>query len=365
MTISFKVIISLTFLTLACNSPENELVKKIHVTDSPVVGELSSLIKSYEIIPLDNNLIAYIQSPAREIFTDSLILIMDGDKKIIIFNRSGKYINSISKQGKGPNEYLFINDFFYNASDGLVSIIDNDKIKRFNLKGDFINETNIGFKTGRITKLSLDLYIIENSLPSGDSTTDYHIRLVNEDFITKFSRMPIKPLRCPGFGTEGQNYRTLINGNHAYFFSYFGDTVYHIDHRSIRPVYSFDYDKKIITVTEGTGEYDIDPDQAYRYLSYFELTDLNLLFYIFKKNIYCLAFNASNSNSRLYNTSFIFRDVVDGKGILLLNSMMLGDVIEKLDPDKTKCANPEILDKALMDNENGSQCIIKVSFMQL
>jgi hypothetical protein len=341
------------------------MVKNIHVTSSPVAGELSSLIESYEVIPLDNNPSAYIRNPAREIFTDSLILILDGDKKIVVFDRYGKYLNSISKQGRGPTEYLFINDFSYNASDRLVSILDKDRIKKFNLNGDFINETRLGFNPSRITNLSPDLYIIEKKIPSGDSISDYYIRLVNEDLTTISARLPIKPLGGPGFGTEGQNVRTIINGDHAFFFSYFADTVYHIDNKSIRPVYSFNYDKKIIAVTNGTGEYDFDTDQAYRYLSYFEFEDLNLLFYLFRNNAYCLAFNASTSISKLYNTTFIIRNVADGKGILLIDSMTLGRLIEGFDPDKTKCSNPDILDNVLVENESGGQYIIKVSFMQI
>jgi hypothetical protein len=363
MTRFLFLITFLTIVSISCDSSKNELVKNIQVTNSPVVGELSSLIESYEIIPLDSNPSAYIKYPAREIFTDSLILILDGDKKIVVFNKYGKFLSSISKQGRGPNEYLFINDFSYNTSDRLVSILDKDKIKRFNLKGDYINETRLGFNPSRITNLSPDLYIIEKKIPTGDSISDYYIRLVNEELTTISARLPIKPLGGPGFGTEGQNVRTIINGDHAFFFSYFADTVYHVDNNSIRPAYSFNYDKKVIAVTNGTGEYDFDPDQAYRYLSYFEFEDLNLLFYLFRNNAFCLAFNASNSITKLYNTSFIIRNVADGKGILIVDSMSLSKLIEGFDPDKTKCSNPDILDNALAQNERGGQYILKVSFM--
>lgn len=365
MTRSSIFIILLTLLSISCDHTKSELVKNVDVTNSPIEGELSSLIESYEIIPLENTPNAYMNNPGGETFTDSLIIFRNGDKKIVIFNKSGKYLNSISKQGRGPDEYQFINGFTFNTSDKLVSIRDNNKIKRFNLNGDFIDETELGFRSSVITRFGPDQFIVEKMLPSGDSISDYYIRLVNKEFTTISARLPIKPLGGPGFGIEGQIYRTMVNGDHAYFFSYFADTVYHIDNKSIKPAYSFIYDKNIISVTNGTGEYEFNPDQAYRYICFYELADLNLLFYSFNNNNYCLAFNSSNTISKVYNASFAIRNVVDDRGIIIYENFLLGKLIERIDPNKTKCSNPEVLNKTLDENERDGQCIIKVSFRPL
>jgi hypothetical protein len=362
MSRTILMIICLTFLSSGSFSQDNGRVRRVLVKDSPVDGELSALIESYEILLLDNNPIAYIRNPGRKVFTDSLILISDGGKRIVIFDNYGRFLSTISKQGRGPEEYQYINDFFYNHTERMVSIIDNDKIRRYKLNGDFVSEKRIGFRVNRISIFGPGSYIIEKVMPSGDQTTDYYIRLTGMDFKTKSARFPLKPLSGPGFGTEGQNYRTQINGSHAYFFSYFGDTVYHIDNKSIRPVYAFKYDKKIITVTDGTGEYDFDPDQAYRYLSYFETGDLNLLFFFYQERAYTFVFNASGSIMRLYNTSFTIGEVDGGKGVILSDIMTLGERIDRIDRGKTKCINREVLERALSDKENGSQCFIKVSF---
>lgn len=366
MKTSLKFIIILAFSSLAFYTIDKENVKVIRVTSSSAAGELSSLIKSYEIIPLDDNPEAYIKNPLREIFSDSLILIHDGfAQKIVIFNKSGKYINSISKKGRAPNEYLYITDFSFNPTDRLVSVIDRDKIKRYNLNGEFLDETKVAFQLGKMTKISPDLTILEKVIPSEDQSSNFYIRLIDQNFKTIDARFPIKPLNGPGFGTEGQNFRTIINGDHAFFFSFFGDTVYHIDQKAIKPVYSFNYDKKIITVTNGTGQYDTDPDQALRYLSFFEIKDLNLLFYTFKKKGYCFAFNSTNTKSRLYESSFSIRDVFEGKGIILYDSMYLGKLIEKIDPAKSKCINKVILGRILQKTEDASQTIIKIDFSNL
>jgi len=355
------------FNILTCCRPEKiGLVVDINVIDPPASENLSSLIDSYKIIALDNSPDAYIKNPSRTIFCDSLILIKnESNQSIVIFNYLGKYLKSISKRGRGPNEYLYITDFTFNPIDKTVSIYDSDKEKKFNLDGEFISEIKLGFRPNKATRLDPNYTILEKVIPSGDSISDFYIRLVNEDFKTKSALLPIKPLTGPGFGTEGQNFRTLINGDHAYFFSYFGDTVYHIDSKSIRPAFAFKYKRKIITITDGTGEYNVDPKEALRYLSFFEIGDLNLLFYNFKNIGYCFAFNSSNNNSKLLKSTFMIREIVNNQANLLIDAMSLDKFVELNDPDKKRCLNLTVLNAALTAPTKDFQCIIKIKFSEL
>ncbi len=352
------------FIPISGFSQNSETVKRINVKYTPGAGDISEIIKSYEILPLDANLEAYVKNPCREIFSDSLILIMDGTlNKIVIFNSKGKYLNSISRKGRGPQEYNFINDFFFNSADRVVSVVDRDKIKCYSLKDEFINEVSLGFTPSRISFLPPASQIVEKVVPSDHLESDYYIRLTNNNFKTKSARLPLKPLTGPGFGVEGQIYRTLVNGKSAYFFSYFGDTVYHINSERIRPAYAFKYDKKTTIVTDGT--FNPEVDETYRYLSYFELPGLNLLFYRFKNEQYCLAFNPKSESTKTFKTPFVLRDVVNGNGILLANSLSIGKLIEMFDPGRKKCSNPEILDNVLKDSESGIQCFVKICFFNL
>jgi len=350
-----------TFFALSSFSQNAGGVKSIDVKYTPEAGDISALIKSYEILPLDARLEAYVKNPCREIFSDSLILIMDGTlNKIVIFNSRGKFINSISKKGRGPQEYNFINDFFFDSADRVVSVVDRDKIKSYNLKGEFIKELTLGYNPNRISFLAPNSYIFEKVIPSDNPESDFYIRLTNKDFKTKSARLLLKPLTGPGFGVEGQIYRTFVNGKNGYFFSYFGDTVYHINNDKIRPTYAFNYDKKTTIVTDGT----LNPkvDETYRYLSYFELQELNMLFYTFRKEHFCLVFNPKSTSAKTYKTPFVLRDVVDGKGIILTNSLSIGKLIEMFDPGKKKCSNPAILESILKDSESGIQCFVKIAF---
>ncbi len=364
-SIQIAGIFVLLFMT-CCRPETNGLVREITVIDPPTSEKLSSLIDSYEIIQLDGTPNAYIGNPGRSIYTDSLILVKnESNQNIVIFENNGKYLNSIDKRGRGPKEYLYITDFTFNADDKTVSIYDNEKLKKYNLDGEYISEYNLGFRPSKVTKFDTKYSIIEKVMPSGDSISDFNIRLVNDDFKTIVARNPLKPLSDPGFGTEGQNFRTSLNGDHAYFFSYTGDTVYHINHNSIKPVIAFKFKRNIITITNGTGEYDVDPNEALRYLSFFEIGDLNLLFYNFKNEGYCFAFNSSNSNSKLYRSNLGIRDVYDNRANILFDALYIEEFIESIDPEKSNCKNLEKLEAIMSDFLKDYQCIVSIKFKKL
>ena len=351
----------------SCSHPQTDgLVREINVIDPPASENLSSLIESYEIIQLDRIPDAYIAYPGRAIYTDSLILIKnESNQNIVIFDNHGKYINAIAKRGRGPKEYLYITDFTFNAGDKTVSIYDNVKVKKYSLDGEYISESNLGFNPKNVIKLGQDYSIIEKTMPSGDSISDFYVRLVNGNLETIDARCPLKPLSGPGFGIEGQIYRTSINGDHAYFFSYTGDTVYYIDHNSIKPAFAFKYKRDIITITNGTREYDVDPSEALRQLNYFETGDLNLLFYYFKNEAYCFAFNTSNSNSQLFRSSFIIGNIYDDHAKILMDAYSLEEFIGSIDPEKKKCKNKETLDATITDSLKDFQCIVSIKFKKL
>ncbi len=360
------LICSVLLILSSCNPSINSSIREIDVIEQPVAGDLSTLIQSYEVLLLDKKPDAYISNPGRIIYTDSLILIKnESNQSIVIFNNTGEYLSTISKRGRGPEEYLYISDFTYDPNDKIITIYDSEKAKYFNLEGKFISETKLGFRPSKALNIGSCCTLIEKVMPSGDSISDFHLRLFDKEFNTVSARLPIQPLSGPGFGTEGQTYRTSINGDHAYFFSYFGDTIYHINNQYISPVYALKYHSNIITVTDGTGNYNVDPLTSLRYLSYFEIGEINLLYYSLDNNHYCFVFNSSDNTTKLYNSTFKIRDTFKDHGNILIDAIHLDSFIEKNDANKTKCKNIELLNKALKEQTEGFQCIVRLKLSNL
>ena len=97
----------------------------------------ANLIDSIQIIDLECNIV--IGGINRVIQFDKYIYIMDSQKTqtVLIFDNSGKFINSISDIGNGPNEYAQLTDILINPLDSSLNLISrmDRKILKYGLDG--------------------------------------------------------------------------------------------------------------------------------------------------------------------------------------------------------------------------------------
>ena len=357
------VTILLVFLSgLSCKEHSNALIQEYRITIDNVADSLQSVIKSYSILRLDNNTDAYFQSVSKFILTDNYMLFKNESRQtIIIFDKSGKYINSITKKGRGPGEYQYISDFMFDEKTKEITICDNDRLRKYSFTGNFISEQKLDSRVDKSVRLKNGNLVVEKKLPTDNPLTNYHIRVLTEKLEVIAKRLPIITPGGPGFGLEGQIYRTALNKDYAYFFSYTGDTIYHITDNNIKPVYLLKYDREIITTTDGTGTYKSDPDESYRQISYYEIGDISLLFFNYRNQGYCFSFNQLTGQSKSCYTTFGIHGVYNNQLIIVTNSMYLERVIEKIDPGKNKCINQDDLDSALLNYADDFQTIIKIT----
>ena len=85
------------------------------------------------------------------------ILIVDKDitQTIYIFDKSGKFIRKINKKGRGPGEYLSLNDVAVDVSHNRLIVHDDmaQKISIFTYEGEFIEKIRLDFITTSIAYL--------------------------------------------------------------------------------------------------------------------------------------------------------------------------------------------------------------------
>jgi hypothetical protein len=103
--------------------------------------QMSSFIEEIEYIPLKTDGIPLGRSSFYSI-CDNKFYYLDKyqSKKLCIFDLNGKLKFSLDKNGRGPGEYLSINDFFINYKSGNIEILDNrkKKIHYYDSLGNFI-----------------------------------------------------------------------------------------------------------------------------------------------------------------------------------------------------------------------------------
>lgn len=98
-------------------------------------ASLSEIGGSISYVPLEVNSQTLFRKLYGILIQDSFIYINMVDR-VLQFDMSGKYVRSIGKRGKGPEEFKGLNDFF--VDDTICCILDSGKGVIYNNKGTFL-----------------------------------------------------------------------------------------------------------------------------------------------------------------------------------------------------------------------------------
>ena len=137
------------------------LIFKPEKIESPCA--FSSIFEEVEYLPLetkDESLLGIIQkvkcSNDRYYFLTGF-----NEQKIIAFDKkNGKHKLTIDKNGRGPGEYVTVQDFYVDKSDMSIELFSRGtkKLVSYNKQGDFLKEENIQFIIRNFTKVKNDYY---------------------------------------------------------------------------------------------------------------------------------------------------------------------------------------------------------------
>jgi hypothetical protein len=186
---------------------------------------LSSIGKELTYIPLETTPECLIQEISRIEFSNEYIFIKDF-RKLLQFDRSGKFIRKIGSEGRGPGEYSTLFDFSIDEQEKEISIISTSdhKLMIFSFEGVFKNSYKLSFRPLQMIpkdKNSL-IYHLAN-VPGGN---DPSWIITNRKGITSASiKNNLKRISQPGLVIP---YTPLyLYDNSAHFMEYGIDTLYY------------------------------------------------------------------------------------------------------------------------------------------
>ena len=91
-------------ITIGCQKKETQ-IKQISISVNNNTEDYSSLIKSYEVIPLDNNPEAYFRFSQDVLLSENIWLFCNpNDAKIVVLDNKGKFLNTIGKRDVDPGK---------------------------------------------------------------------------------------------------------------------------------------------------------------------------------------------------------------------------------------------------------------------
>ena len=135
IALSFIVIASI----LSCKDKEPQPKLPIfEVMANMQKAKLSNLVDSIQYLPLETNDSSLIGNISRIVATPHQIFV--GDRlanSVFVFNKQGKFLHKICRQGRGPEEYIRLYDFDVNEQDSSIYFYCGTHIQIYDYNGNY------------------------------------------------------------------------------------------------------------------------------------------------------------------------------------------------------------------------------------
>lgn len=147
-TINSIIIFYVKFIFVACTTIKESTNKQTIPIDVDLIREykMEEVFSRINLIPLETTEESTITEIKKVIFHENKYYVLDyRAKAIFIFDASGKFLSKFHKVGKGPSEYLGIDDFQFNAFTGNLELLQVDGVVlEYTLDGGFIQKFSVG-----------------------------------------------------------------------------------------------------------------------------------------------------------------------------------------------------------------------------
>jgi len=149
----FLFILILTVFACTAEKDENSNgVRIIPVEDN--IGNftdlnLSDLAKDIKYIPLEKNSDCILSGDLSLRACGDNFILLDRGRIFMVFDKEGKFIRSVGRSGKGPEEYLSARQFSVDEEEGRIDIcsIFDKKMISYSIEGDFLGEFPLPYPT--------------------------------------------------------------------------------------------------------------------------------------------------------------------------------------------------------------------------
>jgi hypothetical protein len=319
-----KMLLSIILVSIiSCkNNPKNynENYLRINVdTKGPFQNSLLDIVDIEDVIKLEtvpNSVIAHIE---RLVCDNNNFYILDNRlKRVVVFDKKGKYIRNIGRVGKGPTEFFDPMDISVSQVDNSLAILDGDRgrsILLYKLDGTFVKKIKIPFYCSKFQMISKERFVVyKNNTPFKDQRSNIYVIDGKGNIISQGCSFPeiLDDLCFTSFNLVN-NYNGITNA-----ISPFNDTIYRIEEDHIYPEFYIDYSQAKLTL-EYQAELFIKCNRDVRnftdklnqsnLVSMFTMLvrNKNTLFFAYWKNnkTYSVYYDILNKKLQLYNHSNI------------------------------------------------------------
>ena len=297
-------------------------------------GRLSEFLTDVKLIPLETTKASLIGSIDKAVIARERIYILDKkSQKLLLFNLTGKFTGQVGQMGKGPGEYVEIEDFLVDADGKKLYILDFKNIHAFSLDGKFIKTFRLSFGASDFTMAGLGKFAF-----FGISNHD-RLVLTNEEFTATNSFFP---------------YSLAYRLNPSYPLTVFGsnpvvhipgvDTLFTIRDEKPIPKFVIDFDGRNFTQKDfdrlspadqnNLFDYILKGGKYIRCLGFLPLENQVFMTLVYSNNPYWGIYNLATNNYRFAKMKSIENDIFGSFIYLHPKGLTKSEFIFAVPPDK-------------------------------
>lgn len=239
-----KFIIPIFLIFISC---KNNVDKAAEDTGILKLNDFSNMIKISEvlelrkIIPLETDKEYLINTIDKVQIADDFIYILDKKTNtVFVANKKGKFIYKIERQGRGPNEYLHLDDIYYDTYENRLLLLDGSgkKLLAFSPEGEFKKIIKLDDLYSELSVVDENHIILYSNFYSSSGMQFTSIKKDGE-VVSRFHEIPDKAL--------AHSHRVIAsNGEEVLYGLPFDKTIYKIKNNNYQPYLKLDFDDHFI-----------------------------------------------------------------------------------------------------------------------
>lgn len=201
-----------------------------------------SLVESLTLIPLETNVNCLITNIAKiKKYGDKIYVLDRKMGEVLIFNLDGKFLEKVSRKGRGYGEYVMISDFDVHPKNGNIYINDGMTGKIMVFKGNrFIKD----FKPPFVSHAHGFCFLDENNMVFdnhfSNARKDWWYQLFFTDSKMKIVDKKIPYEKCASLSMSPISPFSKVGDKFSYQPAY-KDTIFHIENLKLLPKYKLDF----------------------------------------------------------------------------------------------------------------------------
>jgi len=309
-----NIYILIIFLTFSCINKNTDNKKEAlnlifinKISDNTI--ELNNVFNNFSFIKLESNENSLFSTAIKLVFYKDRIYILQKRPKniILIFNKNGRFVNTIQNFGKGPEEYLSMIDICYDKYNDRLTGLDNTKGKFFHYSKDGNLLAIAPSKKGVQSFLPLDngiIYYYDNYV----STKNKYLLEIIDNNKSTFA-IPSKKYFPYLNVTDPWNF--FSNDDSNFFLYAFCNTIYSVNNKQLQKAYYIDFGTQSLDESIFNQKFrDIrefvkacnNSQKAYMVSNFIKLNSDTIFFSFFKnKQKYFVFYDTKNQKNTIGN----------------------------------------------------------------